>query len=84
MSFIGWIILGGLAGWIASKIHGNDKSQGILGNIFVGILGSFLGGWILSLVGGTGITGFNIYSFLVALGGAVVLLWLVSLFRKKS
>lgn len=74
MGPIGWIILGGLAGWIASKFVGTDKNQGIFGNIIAGILGSVVGGWVFSLLGGTGVTGFNIWSFVVAVVGAVIVL----------
>lgn len=74
MGFIGWIVLGGLAGWVASMIIGNNKNQGLLGNIIVGIVGGFLGGWIFNLLGGEGITGFNIWSFLVAVAGATLFL----------
>lgn len=76
MGIIGWIILGGLAGWVASMIAGTNERQGLLGNIVVGILGGFLGGFIVSLFGAEGITGFNIWSFVVAVLGAVVALWL--------
>jgi uncharacterized membrane protein YeaQ/YmgE (transglycosylase-associated protein family) len=71
---ITWIIVGGLAGWVASLITKTDKSQGLLGNIVVGVIGGFLGGFILGLLGGEGFTGFNVWSFLVALLGSVVLL----------
>jgi uncharacterized membrane protein YeaQ/YmgE (transglycosylase-associated protein family) len=71
-----WIVIGGLAGWVASKIVGTDGSQGIIGNIVVGIVGAFLGGFLVGLIGGTGFTGLNIWSFLVALLGAVVLLFI--------
>jgi uncharacterized membrane protein YeaQ/YmgE (transglycosylase-associated protein family) len=79
LGFIGWIVLGGLAGWVASMIMGNNASQGLLGNIIVGIVGGLLGGFIFGLFGSTGVTGFNFWSFLVALVGAVVLLFLWSL-----
>lgn len=79
LGFIGWIVLGGLAGWVASMIMGNNASQGLLGNIIVGIVGGLLGGFIFGLFGTTGVTGFNLWSFLVALVGAVVLLFLWSL-----
>lgn len=71
---ITWVVIGGLAGWVASLITKTDKSQGILGNIIVGIIGGFLGGFLLGLLGGEGFTGFNIWSFLVALGGSIILL----------
>ena len=74
MGPIGWIVLGGLAGWIASKFVGTDKSQGIIGNIIAGILGGVVGGWVFSLLGGAGVTGFNIWSFVVAVVGAVIVL----------
>ena len=74
MGIIGWIILGGLAGWVASKFVGTDKNQGVIGNIIAGILGGVVGGWVFSLLGGTGVTGFNIWSFVVAVVGAVIVL----------
>jgi uncharacterized membrane protein YeaQ/YmgE (transglycosylase-associated protein family) len=55
-------------------IVGNNKSQGLLGNIVVGIVGALIGGFVIGLLGGEGFTGFNVWSFLVALGGAVILL----------
>ena len=45
MSFLGWIIIGGLAGWIASKFMGTDKDQGVIANIIVGVIGAFIGGF---------------------------------------
>ncbi|MGI6449260.1 MAG: GlsB/YeaQ/YmgE family stress response membrane protein [Desulfitobacteriia bacterium] len=78
MGIISWIILGGIAGWIASKFTGNDARMGIGMNILVGIIGAFLGGWIVSLFGVTGVSGFNIWSLLVAVIGAVVLLLLIN------
>jgi uncharacterized membrane protein YeaQ/YmgE (transglycosylase-associated protein family) len=71
-----WIVVGGLAGWVASMIVGNNKSQGLLGNIVVGILGALVGGFLIGLLGGEGFTGFNVWSFLVALLGAVILLFI--------
>jgi len=80
MGIIAWLIFGGLAGWIASKIMGTDAQQGILLNIVVGIIGAFLGGFIGSNLLGIGVSGFNITSFLVAVVGACILLFLVSFF----
>lgn len=83
LGWIGWIVIGGLAGWIASKIKGTDAQQGILLNIVVGIIGGILGGWILSLfnvnVAGAGI----IFSFITCLIGAVILLTIVQAVTKK-
>lgn len=80
MGFIGWIILGGLAGWVASMVQGTDSQMGVFANIVVGIIGAFIGGLVFSLFGGEGVTGFNIYSFVVALVGALILLSVVKLF----
>ena len=76
---IGWIVLGGLAGWIASKFMGTDAQQGILLNIVVGVVGGLLGGWLLSALGVDVAGGGLIFSFLTALFGAVVLLFIVKL-----
>ncbi len=77
MGIIAWIVLGGVAGWLASMIAGTDAQQGIVGNIIVGILGAFIGGLLFSLLGGSGITGFNLWSLLVAVIGSVVLLFII-------
>lgn len=76
LGIIGWIVLGGLAGWVASKIAGTDANQGIVGNIIAGIIGGVVGGFVFGLFGGSGVTGFNIWSFLVALVGAVIVLFI--------
>jgi uncharacterized membrane protein YeaQ/YmgE (transglycosylase-associated protein family) len=79
VSILGWIILGGLAGWLASVLV-RGTGLGIIADILVGIVGAFIGGIIVSALGGQGITGFNIWSFIVALIGAIVLLLIVRLF----
>lgn len=71
-----WVIVGGLAGWVASMIMKTDKEQGVVGNIVVGILGALIGGFIVELAGGQGFSGFNLWSFIVALIGALVLTFL--------
>jgi uncharacterized membrane protein YeaQ/YmgE (transglycosylase-associated protein family) len=81
-SIIGWIILGALAGWIGSKFTGNDKQMGALANIIVGIIGAFIGGFLFSAIGGSGFTGFNLWSLFVAIIGSVVLLTIINLIRK--
>ena len=83
MSLIAWLVLGALAGWIASIIAGTNEQQGAIGNIVVGILGAFVGGFIMSLIGETGITGFDLYSALVAILGAFVLLTIYKMFSRK-
>jgi uncharacterized membrane protein YeaQ/YmgE (transglycosylase-associated protein family) len=74
MEIIAWIVLGALAGWLASLIMDTSHQQGAIVNIVVGVLGAIIGGFIVSAVGGEGLTGFTIYSLLVATFGAVVLL----------
>ncbi len=74
MGIIGWIIIGGLAGWVASMILRVNGSQGILGNIIAGILGGVVGGWLMNAFGSSGVNGVNAWSFIVALGGAIVVL----------
>lgn len=83
MGILLWIVLGALAGWIASMIMNTNREQGAIGNIIVGIVGALLGGFIMSLIGKSGVTGFNLYSLLVALLGAIILLALVRAVRKQ-
>ena len=83
MNILLWIVLGALAGWIAGLIMGGER-RGILGNIVVGILGSAVGGFAASLLGMGGVNGFNVYSLLVAVAGACLLLWIVGMIRKRS
>ena len=84
MNILLWLIFGGLAGWIASLITGNDPSLGIIGNITVGIVGAFIGGWIADKVqigsGGVGPdrpTG--LMSFMWAVVGSIILLAIINL-----
>jgi uncharacterized membrane protein YeaQ/YmgE (transglycosylase-associated protein family) len=83
MSILAWIILGGVAGWLASMVAGNNAEQGVLGNIVIGILGALIGGFIVNLLGGTGITGFNVWSLIVAVVGATLLLFIARGFRRS-
>jgi uncharacterized membrane protein YeaQ/YmgE (transglycosylase-associated protein family) len=73
MSIIGWIILGLIAGFIASKIV-NKSGQGVILDIVLGIVGAFVGGFLFSFLGAAPVTGLNIYSMIVAVIGAVVVL----------
>ena len=82
MGIILWIIFGALVGWIASLIMGTDPQQGLVINIVVGIIGAIIGGWLMSFFGHTGVTGFNLYSFLVAILGAIVLIFIVKALRR--
>lgn len=79
-----WIVLGGLAGWLASLIMGRDNQMGLMANIIVGIIGAVIGGLIMNFFGQSGVSGFNLYSLLVALGGAIILLFLVGLIRRAA
>lgn len=74
MNILGWIVLGALAGWLASIIAGVGARMGCLLNIAAGVLGAFIGGALFNWFGHRGITGFNWWSFLVAFIGAVLLL----------
>ena len=76
MDVLLWIVLGALAGWIASMIMGTDARQGAVMNIVVGIIGAVIGGFIMNLFGASGASGFNLYSLIVAIIGSVVLLWI--------
>jgi uncharacterized membrane protein YeaQ/YmgE (transglycosylase-associated protein family) len=73
MSIVGWILLGLIAGFIASKIV-NKSGQGFLLDIVLGIVGAVVGGYLFALVGAEGVTGFNLYSMVVAVIGAVIVL----------
>jgi uncharacterized membrane protein YeaQ/YmgE (transglycosylase-associated protein family) len=85
MGIISWIVLGGIAGWLASIITGRNKRMGCIANIIAGVIGAAVGGWVFSLFGGTGVTGFNLPSLLVAFVGAVIVLAVVNLlFGKKK
>ncbi len=84
MNFLIWLIVGGVVGWLASLIMRTDAQQGILLYVIVGIIGAFIGGWVISPMVGVGTIneGISIGSFLVSLVGAVVLLAIVNLFRR--
>jgi uncharacterized membrane protein YeaQ/YmgE (transglycosylase-associated protein family) len=75
MSFLAWIILGLIAGFIGSKIV-NKRGEGILLDIILGIVGAIVGGFLFSMFGAHGVTGLNLYSLLVAVIGAIVVLWI--------
>lgn len=75
MGIIAWIVLGGIAGWIATIIMGTNAQHGIAYNIVMGIIGALVGGFIVGLFGVDGISGFNITSLLVAVLGAALVIW---------
>lgn len=81
MGIILWIIFGGIVGWVGSVIVGTNEQQGMILNVVVGIVGAALGGLMASFFGVGGINGFSLYSFLVALAGAVLMLSLVKFIK---
>lgn len=78
-----WLVVGGVVGWLASIVMRTDAQQGILLNIVVGVVGAFIGGMIFS-GGSINNAGLSLYSFLVSLVGAVILLAIVNLVRRGS
>ncbi|MEO8314580.1 MAG: GlsB/YeaQ/YmgE family stress response membrane protein [Pseudomonadota bacterium] len=85
MNFIIWLVVGGVIGWIASLIMRTDGQQGIFLNIVVGIVGAFIGGLLIGPLLGSGsinTSGLSLASVLVSLGGAVILLAIINLFRR--
>ncbi len=83
MGIIAWIIVGLIAGFLASKVV-NRSGEGFMRDVLLGIVGAFVGGWIFTAIGRNGVTGFNLYSILVAfVGGVVVLVLYHALFGKR-
>jgi uncharacterized membrane protein YeaQ/YmgE (transglycosylase-associated protein family) len=83
MGLILWLIVGGVIGWLASIVMRTDAQQGIILNIIVGIIGAFIGGLIFS-GGSINNAPLTVYSFLVSLLGAIILLAIVNLVRRGS
>jgi len=73
MSWLAWIVLGLVAGFIGSKIV-NKRGEGLILDILLGIVGAIVGGWLFNRFGASGVTGLNLYSLLVAVVGAVLIL----------
>lgn len=82
MEIVLWIVLGAVAGWIASIIMRTDAQQGLGMDIIMGMIGAVVGGFLMGLLGQTGVTGFNLYSILVAVLGAVVVIYIGRMFRR--
>ena len=84
MSIIGWLVLGLIAGFIASKVV-NKTGEGLIDDILLGIAGAFVGGFLFTSFGHEGVDGFNLYSMFVAVIGAIVLLLLYHvLFKRRA
>ena len=84
MGILSWILFGLIAGAIAKWIHPGDDPGGWLVTIVLGVLGAFLGGWIGTMLGWGSISGFNFRSFLLAIGGAILLLAIYRAVSKKK
>jgi len=78
-----WLIFGGFVGWIASILTHNNKRMGIVANIVVGLVGSALGGWIASLLELGSFSEWSLTGLLISIGGAVLLISIINLFRSK-
>ncbi len=82
MDILVWIVFGIIAGWIASALMGSGG--GIIFDMILGIIGAFVGGWIMTALGQPGVTGFNLYSIVVAVIGGIVLIAISRLFRGRT
>jgi uncharacterized membrane protein YeaQ/YmgE (transglycosylase-associated protein family) len=80
-----WVVVGAVAGWLASLVMGTNRSQGLLADIIIGIFGGVIGGFLLNSLGvGGSVTGINLGSVLVAFVGAMVLIFLMRLFSRAT
>ncbi len=70
------VVLGAVAGWLTSLLMGTNSQQNLIGDVLLGIVGAILGGFLMNLFGFEGVSGFNIYSILVSIFGAVVLIYI--------
>ena len=87
MNLIIWLIVGGVIGWIASLIMKTDAQQGLVLNVIVGIVGALIGGWVISPLVGAGTVNqgdFSLAGLLVSLVGAIILLFIVNLVRRRA
>ncbi len=84
MEIISWILLGGLSGWLASLITGNNTNMGFFMNVFVGIAGAFIGNFIFRFINDSTATGLNLESIIIAFIGSLVLLFIFNLLFKRE
>ncbi|NLV57392.1 MAG: GlsB/YeaQ/YmgE family stress response membrane protein [Clostridiales bacterium] len=84
MGLISWLVFGALAGWIASIIMKKNSNMGAVANIVVGVVGAGIGGFIASMLGLGTVSGFNLYSILIAIAGACLLLLVINMFTKRE
>jgi uncharacterized membrane protein YeaQ/YmgE (transglycosylase-associated protein family) len=83
MGLLSWIVFGALAGWVASLLTGTNRRQGCLMDIVVGVIGALVGGFLVNLLGGDVSIGWNPISFIVAVGGAILLLLVTGAARRR-
>jgi uncharacterized membrane protein YeaQ/YmgE (transglycosylase-associated protein family) len=83
MSFLAWIILGLVAGFIGSKIV-NKSGEGLILDIVLGVIGAVVGGWLFVTFGAAGVTGLNLYSIMVAVVGSIVVLVAYHMIRRAA
>ena len=83
MGILLWILFGGIVGWLASIISGDNGRMGLVGNIIVGLIGSSLGGWLASVIGIGSFSKFSLGGLIISVLGAVVLLFLINLLSGK-
>jgi len=83
MSFVAWIVLGLIAGFVGSKII-NKQGAGLVMDLVLGIVGAIAGGWLFNMFGASGVTGLNLYSLLVAIVGAIAVLVVYHAIRRTA
>ena len=87
MKIIVWLVVGGVIGWLASLIMKTDAQQGVFLNVIVGVIGALVGGWVLSPLVGAGTLNqgdFSLMGLLVSLAGAIILLFIVNMIRRRA
>lgn len=84
MNILLLLIFGALVGWIASLVMGSNQRQGLIMDIILGIVGSIVGGWVMTLFNQPGVTGFDLYSLIVGVIGAVILIYLGRMITSSS
>ena len=83
MSILSWLLLGLVAGFLGSKIV-NKRGEGIVRDILLGIAGALVGGWLFRSFGGAGVTGLNLYSLIISVIGAIVVLVVYHMIRGRA
>lgn len=84
MSILAWIVIGIIAGLLAKSVVPGEGPGGLAGDLIIGVIGAFIGGWVFNEFGNQGVSGLNLYSILVATVGAILLLALMRLVRRRS